>query len=369
MATVAEFFDALLDVPAGWVGMDSPMWLAQLVAWVSLSVTVFSLVLTTGGLFTFVFRRMFAFFTQRIGPNRVGPFGILQLVADGLKLVAKEDIIPARVDRPLFRMAPYLAVTPFVLAFAPIPWTQTLIFGNVATGIFFILAISAIAPLSEITAGWASNNKYAIYGGVRAAALDFSYEIPMILSAIAVVLLAGSASTVDIVMAQEGLWFFVPMFIGMFIFFVAALAKAGLVPTDLPEAESELVAGFTTEYSGMRFGMFYVVLFANVLFIAALITTLFLGGWLSPLGNLQGAVLEFGVTQWAVPGWLASVLGDGLVWFLLKTVFICFTIFWLWLTVPRVRVDQYLNLAWKVMFPLALINLVIAGLVRWYVLG
>lgn len=364
-----KLLDAVLDVPFGWVGLDSPFGLARLLYWILLSVTIFSIVLTTGALFTFVFRRLFAFFTQRIGPNRVGPFGILQLVADGLKMIAKEDVIPARADRTLFRLAPYLAVAPFVMAFAPIPWTDTLIFSNVSIGILFILAISALSPLSEITAGWASNNKYAIYGGVRAAALDFSYEIPMVLSVLGVVLLAGSLDTVSIVEAQRGHWFFVPQLLGVFIFFAAALAKAGLVPTDLPEAESELVAGFSTEYSGMRFGLFYVVLFANILFISAFVSTLFFGGWLSPFGDLHGYTVDLFVVQFPLPWPFALLLGDGLLWFLVKTVFFCFIIFWLWLTLPRVRIDQYLNLAWKVMFPLALVNLVVAGLVRWYLLG
>jgi NADH-quinone oxidoreductase subunit H len=364
-----EVTDQALDWVFGLVGFDSPAWLAQLLVWLIGSVLLFSVVLTTGGLFTLVFRRMFAFVTQRIGPNRVGPFGLFQLVADGLKLITKEDIIPAKADRKLFRMAPYLAVAPFVLAFAPIPWSETIIFSNVGVGILFILGISAISPLAEITAGWASNNKYSIYGGVRAAALDFSYEIPMVLAAVGVIMLAGSANTQDIVEAQRGVWFFLPQFLGLFIFFAAALAKAGLVPTDLPEAESELVAGYSTEYSGMRFGLFYVVLFASILFIGALVTTLYLGGWLSPFGDLTGYEVDLLFVQFALPTAVAFVLGDGIVWFLLKTIFVCFVIFWLWLTLPRVRVDQYLNLAWKVMFPLALVNLVIAAFVRWYFLA
>jgi len=363
--------DSVLDAVAGVAGLDSPRWLAQLLVWLIGSVLIFSIVLTTGGLFTLVFRRMFAFITQRIGPNRVGPFGLFQLVADGLKLISKEDIIPARVDRKLFRLAPYLAIAPFVMAFAPIPWSGDLIFSNIGAGILFVVGISALSPLAEITAGWASNNKYAIYGGVRAAALDFSYEIPMVLAVVGVILLTGSPNTNEIVMAQRQVWFFVPQILGLFIFFAAALAKAGLVPTDLPEAESELVAGYSTEYSGMRFGLFYVVLFANILFIGALVSTLFLGGWLSPLGDLHGTtILGFGpLPAVPVPDPIAWILGDGLVWFLLKTVFVCFVIFWLWLTLPRVRVDQYLNVAWKVMFPLALLNLVIAAFVRWFFLG
>jgi NADH-quinone oxidoreductase subunit H len=387
---MVKVIDRILDAALGLVGMDSPMWLAQLVWWVTLSITVFSVVMTSGALFTFVFRRLFAFFTQRIGPNRVGPFGLFQLVADGIKMVTKEDIIPARADRPLFRAAPYIAIVPFVMAFAPIPWTGDVIFSNVGMGILFILAISAVSPVAEIAAGWASNNKYAIYGGVRAAALDFSYEIPMVLAVLGVVVLSGTLDTVGIVEAQRSciqydevlgqcvqrsVWFFLPQILGVFIFFVAALAKAGLVPTDLPEAESELVAGYSTEYSGMRFGLFYVVLFANILFIGALVTTLFLGGWLSPFGTFYGddmlgyEVFGYQMPSVLMPDFLAAILGDGIQWFLVKTVFFCFLIFWLWLTLPRVRVDQYLNLAWKVLFPLSLLNLVIAGYVRWYWIG
>lgn len=369
------FIDALLDAPASWIGLESPRILAQVIWWALLSVTIFSVVLTTGAVFTFVFRRLFAFFTQRIGPNRVGPFGLFQLVADGLKMITKEDVIPARADKALFRLAPYLAVAPFVMAFAPIPWTGDIVFSNIGVGIFFILAISAVSPLAEITAGWASNNKYAIYGGVRAAALDFSYEIPMVLSVLGVVTLAGSLSTVEIVESQRAFWYFVPQILGVFIFFAAALAKAGLVPADLPEAESELVAGYVTEYSGMRFGLFFVVLFANILFIGALVTTLFLGGWLSPFGNLAGYVvdLQFGsfqvLPEFPLPPPFVVLFGEGIHWFLLKTTFVCFTVFWLWLTLPRVRIDQYLNLAWKVLFPLSLLNLVLAALLRWTIVG
>lgn len=352
---IEQQIDGFYDQIAAALGLgDSPYLLAQVAFWAITAGLLFSLVLTTGGIFTFVFRRLFAFFTQRIGPNRVGPFGLFQLVADGLKLITKEDIIPRAANRPLFRFAPYLAVTPFVMAWAPIPFSDDIVFTNIGVGIIFVLAISALSPLAEVTAGWASNNKYAIYGGVRAAALDFSYEIPMVIAVIGVVLLAGSMSTVAIVEAQSGLWFIVPQILGAFIFFTAALAKAGLVPTDLPEAESELVAGYSTEYSGMRFGFFYVVLFSQVFFISALITTLYLGGWMGPFGDLGG--------------WLAP-LGDGVLWFVVKTLLLCFVIFWLWLTLPRVRIDQYLNFAWKVLFPLSLLNLVVAAAVRGVLLA
>jgi NADH-quinone oxidoreductase subunit H len=366
-----EQLDNILDAVLGVVGLDSPMLLARFLFWIIASVSLFSLVLTVGGLFTFTFRRLFAFFTQRVGPNRLPLFGVFYLVADGLKLISKEDITPKNADKWLFKFAPYLAISPFIMAWAPIPFASNMVMSNIGTGIIFVLAISALSPLAEITAGWASNNKYAIYGGIRAAALDFSYEIPMVISVAGVIALAGTMSTVGIVDSQRAVWFIVPQFIGAFIFFAAALAKAGLVPTDLPEAESELVAGYSTEYSGMRFGFFYVVLFAQVFFISALMTTLFLGGWLGPFGSyssLNGAELGFGVVSFQAPMILAAILGDGVLWFVLKSMLLCFTIFWLWLTVPRVRVDQYLNFAWKVLFPLSLVNFVIAALVRWFIL-
>ena len=371
MGSIEDFIDAkVLDPTFRAIGLgNAPYELSQTIFWGIASGVLFTIVLSTGGLFTLVFRRLFAFFTQRLGPNRVGPFGLFQLVADGLKLVSKEDIVPRAASKTLFRLAPYLAITPFVMAWAPIPFSNDLILTNIGVGIIFVLAISALSPLAEITAGWASNNKYAIYGGVRAAALDFSYEIPMVISVVGVIMLAGSMSTIDIVNMQKGclefaagggcvrhgMWFIFPQILGAFIFFAAALAKAGLVPTDLPEAESELVAGYSTEYSGMRFGFFYVVLFAQVFFISALITTLYLGGWLGPFGSPSE--------------WYFKPLGDGALWFTVKTLLICFVIFWLWLTLPRVRIDQYLNFAWKILFPLSLLNLVVAAVVRGYILG
>lgn len=345
MGSFEDFIDGILDSVVGVAGYDSPFWVAQTISWSVQAVLLFALVLTTGGLFTFVFRRLFAFFTQRIGPNRVGPFGLFQFVADGIKLVTKEDITPARAEKPLYRAAVYMAVAPFVLAWAPIPFAENVIFSNIGVGIVFILAISALGPVGEITAAWASDNKYSLYGGIRAAALDFSYEIPLVLSALGVILLAGSMNTMEIVQAQEGLWFVFPQALGAFIFFAAAVAKAGLIPTDLPEAESELVSGFTTEYSGMRFGMFFVVLFGQVFFIGALMTTMFLGGWTGPF-------------------WDSGFLG--VFWFGVKTLFFCFFVFWIWLSFPRVRIDQYLNFAWKVLFPLSLLNLVIAGALKYW---
>jgi NADH-quinone oxidoreductase subunit H len=341
------FIDWLLRT----VGFDAPHWVDLSIAAVIGAVILFTVVLSIGGLFTFAFRRIFARMGQRRGPNRVGPQGILQFLADGAKLISKEDIRPAKADKLAWTAALYIAVVFTVMAWAAIPWSRDLVFTNVATGILLILAMGAIAPLAEIMAGWGSNNKYSLYGGVRAAALDVSYEIPMVFSVAAIVLMTGSLSTIDIVDHQLSLWFIVPQILGFIIFFITALAKAGLVPTDLAESESELVAGFTTEYSAMRFGMFFVVLFSNVFFVSAMITMLYLGGWHFPFETFLVANGAGIVTS----GFLQPL------WFLGKALLMSFVVFWIWVTLPRVRVDQYLNVAWKVLLPLSILNFVVTA--------
>lgn len=291
--------------------------------------------------FVWVMRKIMAHMQARQGPMRVGPHGILQPVADGVKLFTKEDVMPARADPFTFKMAPYVMFVPAAVAFAPIPFGNGIIVSDLRVGLLFILAVSAISPLGEILAGWGSNNKFAIYGGLRAAALDVAYEIPMVLAVISVILLAGSISTVDVVDAQHKVWFVFLQPLGFFIFFVAGLARIGVVPMDLPEAESELVAGYFTEYSGMRFGLFFVTVFASIYFVSALATVMFLGGGAGPL----------------LPPF---------VWFLAKSLFLSLAIFVIWFTLPRVRIDQFLAVCWKVLFPLALVNLVMAAVIRWY---
>lgn len=345
----------LLFTALGW---DAPHWLDLTVASIIGAVILFTVVLSIGGLFTFTFRRIFARMGQRKGPNRVGPQGILQFLADGAKLISKEDIRPAKADKLAWTAALYVAVVFTVMAWAAIPWSRDLVFTNVGTGILLILAMGAIAPLAEIMAGWGSNNKYSLYGGVRAAALDVSYEIPMVFCVASILLITGSLSTIDIVESQAGLWFLIPQIIGFVLFFITALAKAGLVPTDLAESESELVAGFTTEYSAMRFGMFFVVLFSNVFFVSAMITMLYLGGWQAPFGQML-PVLDSFLGPLTAP-----------FWFLAKALLMSFVVFWVWITLPRVRVDQYLNVAWKVMLPLSILNFILtAVLVKTGVIG
>src|ERR1041385_2031915 len=248
----------------GW--QAAPEWFALVVASLVASVLLFTVVLSIGGIFTFAFRRIFARLGQRRGPP------------------------PAKSDGLALPSSLYVSIVFTVLAWAAIPWSPDVAFFRGPTAILLILAMGAIAPLAEVMAGWGSNNKYALYGGVRAAALDVSYEIPMLIIVGAILLIVGSLDTVDITDAMAHVWthpvaaaiLLLPLLLGFVIFFITALAKAGLVPTDLAESESELVAGFTTEYSGMRFGMFFVVLFSNVFFVSAMITMLFLGGWHVP---------------------------------------------------------------------------------------
>ncbi|MFO1533139.1 MAG: NADH-quinone oxidoreductase subunit H [Thermoplasmatota archaeon] len=344
-------YNVVLNVlqAVGWA--SPPQWLVITIASVVGALVLFTVVLSVGGLFTFAFRRIFARMGQRPGPNRVGPQGIFQFLADGAKLISKEDVRPAKADRFAWTSALYVAIVFTVLAWAAIPWGPELAFFRGSTGLLVILAMGAIAPLAEILAGWGSNNKYSLYGGVRAAALDVSYEIPMVITLASTVLMVGSLDTVKIVDSQAAMWghwqsalvFLLPMLLGFVIFFITALAKAGLVPTDLAESESELVAGFTTEYSGMRFGMFFVVLFSNVFFVSAMITMIFLGGWHFPGESLLGGT--------------ALAVVQPLV-FLAKSLVLSFVVFWVWATLPRVRVDQYMGVAWKVLLPLSIVNFV-----------
>jgi len=319
----------------------------DLIRYIVGSILLLLIVAAGGGILTYVFRKLFADFGQRLGPNRVGPLGILQFIADGIKLVSKEDIIPAKAEVWGFRLAPYLTFVPAVIAFSPIPFggpNPKIILTDVRVGLILIFAFAALSPLGEILAGWASNNKYSLLGALRAAAMDVSYEIPLLISAIAVIMLAGSANTVIIVEKQGWLWFAFLQPLGLFVFFITMIGKIGVIPFDLPEAESELVAGYVTEYSGMRFAFFFLTMFANVFFIAALAVTLYFGGWEAPL-HLQ---------------WLPAELS--FIWFFIKTAVLVFVVFWIWNSLPRVRIDQFLNINWKILFPLSLINLIITGI-------
>jgi NADH-quinone oxidoreductase subunit H len=281
-------------------------------------------------------RRLLALWQERWGPNRVGPAGLLQPVADILKILWKEDWAPPLADRPVFVIAPALVIVAAMMSFAVVPFAPGIEIADMNIGLLFFLAMSSLAVYSVVLGGWSSNNKYALLGSMRAVGQMVSYEVFMGLALMGVVVQAGTFSLREIVEAQGPLWFCVPQFVGFVVFLIAGLAETRRLPFDLPEAENELVAGYHTEYSGMKFGMFLVGEYIAVTLISALIATLFFGGWLGP--------------------WL-----PGLIWFLIKTgIFITFFVV-VRGTFPRPRYDQLMELGWKVMLPLSLVNLLVTG--------
>lgn len=283
-------------------------------------------------------RRLLALWQDRYGPNRVGPFGLLQVLADTIKLLAKEDWVPPFADKPVFILAPPIIMVTVLMSFAVLPIAPGIIISDLNIALLFFLAMSSLGVYSIVLAGWASDNKYSLLGGLRAAAQMLSYEVFMGLSLMGVVLFAGSFSLVDIVHAQQRIWFIVPQFLGFLLFLVAGLAETRRLPFDLPEAESELVAGFHSEYSGMKFGMFFVGEYLGITLISAMITILFFGGWMGPV--------------------LPPV-----VWFLIKTFFFLGLFILMRASLPRPRFDQLMAWAWKLMLPLALANLLVTGAV------
>lgn len=301
-------------------------------------VVLIALLTVAGGL-VWVERRLLALWQDRYGPNRVGPFGSLQVLADMIKLFAKEDWVPPFSDKVVFVAAPAIIVTTTLLSFAVVAFAPTIVVVDLNIGLLFFLAMSSLGVYSVVLAGWSSDNKYALLGGLRAAGQMLSYEVFMGLSLMGVVLLAGSFRLSAIVEAQRGLWFCVPQLLGLLVFTVAGFAETRRLPFDLPEAENELVAGYHAEYSGMKFGMFFLGEYVGVMLISAMIVTLFFGGWLGP--------------------WLPA-----LVWFLLKTAVVIAAFILVRASMPRPRYDQLMAWGWKVMLPLALANLVVtAGIV------
>ena len=281
-------------------------------------------------------RRLLALWQDRYGPNRVGPFGLLQVLADMIKIFFKEDWNPPFADRAVFIAAPAIVVVTVLLSFAVVPIAPGVIVADLNIGLLFILAMSSLGVYSVVLAGWSSDNKYALLGAFRAAAQMLSYEVFMGLSLMGVVLLAGSFDLGAIVNAQRHIWFVIPQFLGFVLFLIAGVAETRRLPFDLPEAESELVAGFHSEYSGMKFGMFFVGEYLGITLISALIAVLFFGGWLGPV----------------LPP---------IVWLLVKTfVFLGFFIL-LRASLPRPRFDQLMDWGWKVMLPLSLVNLLVTG--------
>jgi NADH-quinone oxidoreductase subunit H len=305
--------------------------------WIIIVLVLFAALTASAGLI-WLERRLLALWQDRLGPNRVGPFGLLQVVADMIKIFFKEDWVPPFADRPVFVIAPASLVVTVLMSFAVVPFAPGWVVSDLNVGVLFFLAMTALGVYGVVLGGWASNSKYALLGGIRGAAQMLSYEVFMGLALMGVVLLAGSFNLSDIVAAQEGLWFCIPQLPGLVIFMIAGLAETHRLPFDLPEAESELVAGYHSEYSGIKFGLFFVGEYLGIVLISAMIVTFFFGGWLGPL--------------------LPPV-----VWFAMKTfVFICGFIL-MRASLPRPRYDQLMDLAWKVLLPLSLVNLLVTGAV------
>lgn len=281
-------------------------------------------------------RKISAYMQQRLGPNRVGPRGLLQCVIDAIKLLGKEDIIPAAADRWVFVLAAILVFVPTVMVYAVIPFGKGMIAVDLNIGVFYFIAISSTATIAFLMAGWGSNNKYSLLGGMRTVAQMVSYEIPMVFSLLGVIMLAGSLRMSDIVAAQKDMWFVVLQPVAFITYFIAATAELNRGPFDLPEGEQEIIAGPFTEYTGMRYALFFLAEYANLVSVSAIAATLFLGGWQGP---------------W-LPSWL---------WFVLKVYFMIFLFMWARWTFPRVRVDHLMHLNWKFLLPVSLVNILLTG--------
>ncbi len=287
-------------------------------------------------------RRLLALFQERYGPNRVGPLGLAQVLADVLKIFFKEDWIPPFADRAVFVLAPGILVATILLTFAVIPFTGNFLVLDSNIGILFFLGNSSLGVYSIVLGGWASNNKYSLLGAIRASAQMLTYEVFMGLSLVGVIMMANSFSLREIVEAQRDGWFCIPQFAGFIIFFIAGIAENHRTPFDIPEAEGELVAGYHSEYSGMKFGMFFVGEYLGVTLISALIVTLFFGGWLGP-------------------AFLPAAF-----WFFLKTGFFIFLFILIRAALPRLRYDQLMEVGWKILLPIVLLNIIITGGILLY---
>jgi NADH-quinone oxidoreductase subunit H len=310
---------------------------------------------------TLLERKVIAWVQVRLGPMRVGPQGVLQPIADAVKLILKEDITPSRADRWVFTLAPILTMVPALIVFAVIPFGSDLtIFGrrvplyiaDINVGLLYIVSITSIGVYGIILAGYASNSKYPLLAGLRASAQLISYEIAVTMMLVSIVVMSGTLSMVGIIDAQKnaGVWYVFVQPLAFVILFIGGLAETNRAPFDMPEAEQELTGGFHTEYSGMRFALFFLAEYANMIVVSAVATTLFLGGWLRPFPNVAALwILDY------IPGW---------IWFLTKTFAFLYLFIWIRATLPRYRYDQLMRLGWKVLIPLAIANLVVTGIVK-----
>ena len=346
---IIEFLKSFLELSTAeylrqvWAG-DMSDWLIEVIIDVIGIVIISTFLLVITLYLIWILRKVLARVQDRIGPNRVGGrYGLLQTIADAIKLITKEDITPSGADKLAFNLAPIITVIAALLMWAVIPFAPNMIGADINVAVFYVLAISSISVVALLLAGWGSNNKYALLGAFRAVAQLVSYEVPMIMALIIPILLAGSMSTQTIVESQS-VWYVLVVPLSALIFIISAMAELGQTPFDLLDAESEIVAGFHVEYSGMKFSLFFLAEFINAFFMSALFTTMYLGGWRGP-----------GVEQ--VP-----LLG--LFYFMLKTLFIYLILIWVRGTLPRVRIDQLLNFNWKFLVPLTLILILVVAVVE-----
>jgi len=315
----------------------------QTVVWTLIKILALVVPLMLGVAYlTYAERKIIGWMQVRIGPNRVGFQGLLQPIADAVKLLMKEIIIPSGASRGLFILGPILVIAPALAAWAVIPFTDTLVLANINAGLLYVMAITSMGVYGVIIAGWASNSKYAFLGAMRSAAQIISYEIAMGFALVGVLMAAQSLNLVDIVQGQSGglhQWYIWPLFPLFVVYLVAGVAETNRAPFDVAEGESEIVAGFHVEYSGMAFAVFFLAEYANMILVSALTTLMFLGGWLSPV----------------------TFLPDGIVWWLLKTGFVLFLFLWFRATFPRYRYDQIMRLGWKVFIPITIVWIVVVG--------
>lgn len=340
--SIAEWLTGLLT---GW-GLSSG--LVTLILTLLGVVVAATFVLVMDIFLVWVERKVVARFQDRLGPNRLGPFGLIQPFADVIKLLIKEDITPNGADRIVYNLAPIMALATVLVLWAVIPFAPTILGSNLNVGVLYIVAVGAIGTLGIIMAGWASNNKYALLGALRTVALTVSYEVPMVISLMVPVILARSMSIHDIV-NQQPIWYIVAAPLAAIIFLISAIAELGRSPFDLAEAESEIVAGFHIEYTGMKFGLFYAGELLHALTMGALLSSLFLGGWRGP-GAEQYPLL-------------------GVFWLFLKSFFIYWVIMWVKYTVPRIRIDHMLDFNWKFLTPLALVVVMVTAIMDKVLIG
>ncbi len=348
---------------------------AFVVATVVKVVGFFTLLLVVTGLCTYIERRVAGFIQDRSGPNRVGPVGLLQVLADGLKFILKEEVAPQGANRPFFYLAPALALVPATVLFAVIPFASPLptewglvelIVADVPIGFLYILAIASLGVYGVVMAGWSSNSKYSFLGGLRGSAQMISYEIALAMSLVPLLLLAGNVTMPELVSMQQsygegpatwGVWFVIPLLLASFLFFVSSLAETNRLPFDLPEAETELVGGYHTEYSSMKFGLFFLGEYAHLVTTGALVAVFFLGGWDIPFWTGDNVRVLADGTVIGEPTWWKTLLTGGV--FLAKTLGVVLVFMWIRWTLPRFRYDQLMNLGWKVFLPLLMIYIML----------